>query len=742
MRAAIAQFRRAPGRIIASVIALAFAVGAIGVFAIPSISGASLREAVAQDGVADIVMWTTPLGQDALGHLSTIDGIEYIEAEIDLGITLPDGSDGSDGTDARLVGLALGDQQMDIVHLTDGRMPTRPDEVVASPGMGSIGDSLTMFGRTVHVVGHGATLWWAAEPTVYADLDAVRAVAPGGGTNRLVVTATDDGIDELRAISTDVREALAATGAGFVDFPVYLPDGKTPIDQDIEQVSGLIGLLGVVAGMVALVLLASTTNTLVSERTREVAVMRALGGRSRQLRRRLRRIALTITVVALAIGLPLGVVISNTIARLVLEEFVGLTPDVGVDWRVLVASAAGMLVGARLVSGRAARRVVRAPLAEALRDREGAPFGRRWFHRLIASVGLGGLSTRLAMRAAAHRPARTIAVVAQVSAAVGATFLIASLATSVTAYNDAALAPWSWASMTQAQDPGLPIETADVDPRTGEAAIYTWGETGGWEVDVYGLTPDTAYFDPSLAEGEWLAGEGSERQAVVSVGFAERNDIAVGDLLPVEIAAGPVDYRIVGLSDDHSRTLYVDRDTLADDMSSTGMANVVFTSAEAAELDLGVATSTITAAELAEESGAGRDAIVMVFGAIGVVVAGVAAVAVVSSMTVSLFQRRHELAAMQALGARRRRLRGVVAREMVPIGVVGLAAGLGLGALGSRAVIASFEASNAVDIGVVDATGALPVIVVATLVGLLLLSMMLVRGAARRPITVTLRGAA
>ena len=208
------------------------------------------------------------------------------------------------------------------------------------------------------------------------------------------------------------------------------------------------------------------------------------------------------------------------------------------------------------------------------------------------------------------------------------------------------------------------------------------------------------------------------RQAVVSVGFAERNDIGVGDVLPVEIAAGPVDYVVVGLSNDHARTLYVDRDGLADDMGTPGMANVVFAADEAARFDLGVATSTETAAELAEESGAGRDAIVMIFGAIGIVVAGVAAVAVVSSMTVSLFQRRHELAAMQALGARRRRLRGVVTREMVPVGVVGLALGLGLGALGTRAIIASFESSNAVDIGVVDAVGALPAIVVATLVGL------------------------
>ncbi len=59
-----------------------------------------------------------------------------------------------------------------------------------------------------------------------------------------------------------------------------------------------------------------------------------------------------------------------------------------------------------------------------------------------------------------------------------------------------------------------------------------------------------------------------------------------------------------------------------------------------------------------------------------------------------------------------------------------------------RGIIASFEASNAIDIGVVDAVGAIPVIVVATAVSLVLLAAAVVRGAARRPVAVTLRGAA
>jgi putative ABC transport system permease protein len=97
---------------------------------------------------------------------------------------------------------------------------------------------------------------------------------------------------------------------------------------------------------------------------------------------------------------------------------------------------------------------------------------------------------------------------------------------------------------------------------------------------------------------------------------------------------------------------------------------------------------------------------------------------------------------MQALGARRRRLRGLLIRELLPLGAAGLVGGLALGALGTRGIIGSFEASNAVDIGVVDAIGWIPLIAAGTFAVLILLALVTVRSAARRPVAVTLRGAA
>jgi FtsX-like permease family len=726
------QFRRAPGRILASIFALALAVGAIGVLAVPTIAGGTLHSAAERSGLADIIVATTPLDADQIARIADLDGVVAAEGEAVLAVATA-------GIETDLIGLDVDHQTMDVLDLTDGRMPSDAHEIVTSPGFGTVGDRVVVDDTSFEIVGHGGTLWWADSAVAYADLASV--VERTGGTNRLVITAADDGIDRLRTIAAATRALLSEEGDAFTEFPMYLADGSTPIDADIEQVSTLIGLLGIVAGLVALVLLASTTTTLITERTREVAVMRALGGRARPLRRRLRRIAIAITAVALAVGLPLGVLISNLIARMVLQEFVGVTPDLAVDWWVLAVSAIGALVGARLVSARAAARVTRLPLAEALRDRDGSPYGRSRSQRLAARVPTGGLFGRLAARASIRRPARTLAIVVQIAAAVAAAFLVPSLVTSVNGFNDATTAPWTWESLTESRDPGLPFDVAALAERDDvEAGVYSFGEIDDWEVDVFGFGPDTKYFESELESGRWPS-VGS-REALLSAGFADRRGHDVGDLITIDLASGPAEYRIVGTAQDAGRALYVDRDVLATDLGVPGGANVIWSSDPAPALDLPVATIVSTADQMAAESRAGRDAIVMVFGAIGVIVAGVAALAVISSMTVSLYERRHELAALQAIGARRRRLRGLLVRELVPIGLLGVAGGLALGALGTRGIIGSFEASNAVDIGVVDATAAIPVIIVGTLAVLVLLATVVARSVGRRPLAVTLRGAA
>lgn len=748
---------RAPARILTSVFALALAVGAIGVFAIPTVSTSSLRAAADSDGIPNIVLGTTDTGagaadtdtadqraddrqrEDLLASIDRLDNVDRVEPEIVIDVEMADRD-----ADLTIVGMDFGNQEIDLVRADAGRLPLAPGEILVTDPSTPIGATVELRrpGRSpmsVTVVGTGGTSFWTGSDLAFTTIDTAADLADLRGVNRLVVRSVDTDATALRTTANEIRDHLAANGVEMTFLPDTIAGDRHPIESDIDQISMLIGLLGVVAGAVGLVLLGSTTNTLIVERTREVAVMRALGATPRRLRRRLRRIALGIAAAALVIGIPLGIAISNVIARMVLQEFVGLTPGVTVSVPVIAASAAFALIGARVVSARAARRVTKLPLAEALRDREGAPFGRRRAERLAARTTIGGLLDRTAVRNAIRRRARSIAVAALIGAAVAALMIVTSMATTITDFNDAELEPWRWSTMTYVAGPGLDIDADLVDQRPAhEAAIEVGGETLDWEVDVYGFDSDTRAIDRTVREGSWIE---APRDAVVSAGFAERVGIDVGDEIDVLLATGSHRYEVTGLHPSRSRDIFVDREVLATDLGGQDRANRVFSFGEPLDIDLPGVVGTEDFAAL-DGDDSGRQAILVIFGAIGLVVVSVAGLAVASGLAVNIFERRHEFAALQAIGGRRRHVFRTVVVELVPLAIVGIGVGLVGGFFGGRGVARSFEASNAVEIGFVFAAGVIPAVLAVVVLGTVGLALLMVRRVTHRPIAVTLRGAA
>lgn len=735
------SIRRAPGRILVSTLALALAVAAIGVFAIPTVAASSLRDATERDGVTNIVVGTTVSGPvDSAAVVESLDNVDAVEAQVitDLPIV------GTDGGGITVVGVDVGSQEINIVRADEGRLPSADGEILVTEGMAQLGETVDVVGAkgattTIDVVGIGGTSFFAGDEVAFTTLAAAADLGGLDGTNRIVVRTDDASAGALRATSTDIREALAAEGITLEYLPVTIEDGIHPVEVEIQQISTLIGMLGIVAGIVGLVLLASTTNTLIVERSREVAVMRALGAPPRRLRRRLRRLALGIALAAVVVGVPLGIVISNAIARMVLQEFVGLTPDPAVSIPVIVGSALFALLGARLVAARAARRVTRLPLAEALRDRDGRPYGRRRIERLVAHSRLGGLLGRNAVRSAGHQWARSMAIAGQIGAAVAALLIVASMATTINDFNDAEVEPWRWSSVTYVAGPGLDIDTSIVEGRPrSEAAIIVEADAQDWQVDVYGFEPGTVMIDTSVDDGEWFDKPG---EAVVSSGFARHIGLDVGDEIDIELASGTHSYEVAGLHPNRGREFYLDRAELATALGDPGGANRIFSLDESPRYPL---SGVVGQEQLADRSDddSGRTAVLLIFGSIGAVVVTVAGLAVASGIAVNIYERRHEIAAIQAIGGRRRHVIRTLGTELVWLGIAGIGVGVGGGYLGGRAIARSFEVSNAVEIGFVFASGALPAVVAVVILCLAALATVMVRPATARPIAETLRGAA
>jgi putative ABC transport system permease protein len=153
----------------------------------------------------------------------------------------------------------------------------------------------------------------------------------------------------------------------------------------------------------------------------------------------------------------------------------------------------------------------------------------------------------------------------------------------------------------------------------------------------------------------------------------------------------------------------------------------------------GVTSETVRRADLYAQDKAARTAVLAIFMAIGVIVVGVATLGVVSTVGMSLYERRRELAVLRALGGRRAQLTRLIALELAPLAVIGLAVGAVAGYFAAMAIMGFFEASSGIDLGYAFASGSVTVAVIAVVAGVVLVARMAAGRLARRTPAAALR---
>ena len=134
-------------------------------------------------------------------------------------------------------------------------------------------------------------------------------------------------------------------------------------DQQADQVNQLLGLIYALLSLAIIVSLFGIVNTLVlsiSERTRELGMLRAIGTSRRQVRRMVRFEAVITSLIGGLIGAVLGVVLAVLFTQ-PLEDFVLSIPVVTLLVLLLLAALAGVLAAVL-----PARRASRLDVLEAL----------------------------------------------------------------------------------------------------------------------------------------------------------------------------------------------------------------------------------------------------------------------------------------------------------------------------------------------------------------------------------------
>lgn len=164
------------------------------------------------------------------------------------------------------------------------------------------------------------------------------------------VTSTLDGAILLTsARGADPAEAKAAIRAALADYPNVTVNDPADITRkardSVNQLLGIVTALLLLAVVVAILGIVNTLVLSVVERTRELGLLRAVGGTRRQLRTVVRRESVLMALLGALIGVGLGTVSGIALSRALVEE--GITelevPVVTLAGYLVIAAAVGVL---------------------------------------------------------------------------------------------------------------------------------------------------------------------------------------------------------------------------------------------------------------------------------------------------------------------------------------------------------------------------------------------------------------
>ncbi|HYJ66933.1 MAG TPA: FtsX-like permease family protein [Nocardioidaceae bacterium] len=271
-----------------------------------------------------------PIDASVLNQVRTVDGVRVAEG-MSSGYALLVDADGdavepSGGAPAMGYSMALDESLRGEVRILDGAAPAGPGEVAIDAT--SAEDSDIAVGSTIKVLFNGPTEEFTVVGTVgYGDeknlggstsayfdpATAQRVVGTPGAFDQIDVKA-DDGVSDTALASR--LDAAAPQGAEAVTGQTVADEASDSVAEDLKFLNILLGIFAGIALFVGSFIIWNTFTMTVTQRSREIALTRAVGATRWQVLRSLLTEALLLGAVASAIGIALGVAVAKGLTAL------------------------------------------------------------------------------------------------------------------------------------------------------------------------------------------------------------------------------------------------------------------------------------------------------------------------------------------------------------------------------------------------------------------------------------------
>ena len=766
-RKAWGDLRRYPGKSLLVVGTLALAIASLAIVAVPGLLNAAMQDQVRQARLFDVAVATRDLDLSSrqLAALGRLPNVAAFEPAVEYSTVAASASTGI-RQNAVLWGLNLDHQTVDVVDVTDGRLP-EGTEILADGGNASAAGFGVPIGGRVAIRAAAGTVTWvpvsgtgrslATSPSAngttsavfYGAVPAVRALAGVSGYNYLAFRLYDDSPAAQTATVAAIRRDLTGqTGASpFVGLPATRAEGSWPGQSTFGQLIALFGVITVMAVVAALVLIANTMNTMVVEQGSEIAILRALGGRRRQVASVILRTACGLGAAGSVAGTALGIVLAYLLTRHLAAQLFSVHAGFAVSAPVVAASLLAGPVLAVLTCLPGLRRAVRRPVADVLDNRMLLDYGTGRLDRIVASARLLSGPTRMGVRNTLRRKRRTAAAIAQVTVAVALAIALFAVGETVAA---------ATAAVHDAQQFQIEVDAGQGAPPFGGRAIRIAASTPGVtqvepliENDVglqgqqyfaYGLGPSTLY-RYQLSSGRWFTTADTATSApVVVLGPAVARAVGahVGQRILVLTPVGPARVEVVGIDSVPLNTGDSAFFPLAQFQrltNSAGAVNALLLTTRTADHQFVDQVSASVQTRLGQagypaaiqesyvetaQNASTNNSIVDLVEALGLLVVGIALIGLVGTLTLALIERTREVGILRCLGAGARQIRRVFNAEAVVMATAGWAVGSLLGYFLFLGLVAFVEHDFGITVvkvfPVVSVPAALVAVVVVTLV--------------------------
>jgi putative ABC transport system permease protein len=720
-RKSVSDLTRRRGRAFFTVAALAIAVASIGLFALPTVMNRAMNREIAANKLADVTITVKPLPLSAaqIQTLRSLPNIAAFDPRSTFATYIY-----MDGRTVLIGKASFAHQTVDVDTVTSGSAPgpgavlTDVQNAPSGHGVGGAGQSVRVRAGNGKVVslpisGEARNLNGAQMiasdgiPVLYTTVQTLAALSGTPGYTQLAFRLHDSSAAAARQTVQTIRRYLQTVPgfAGFSDLPEIRSSGDWPGKSGFNKITDILSVVTLLALLSALVLLSSTISTLVGEQTQEIATMKAIGARERQIRRVYLRTAGLLGALGAIAGAVLGILLSWGLTSYFASSLFAIGAPFSADPLVVVASVAVGVIGPPLAAMPAVRRATRLPLAETLQAVGSATGPEGPLGPLLRRARFLPPTTQIGLRGVTRRGRRSITTALQVALAVATMLAFLSLMTSVSntvnqSWNSYRFNIEADSVMGQAISPQaetLIASTAGVghvQPQLSNSV-----KLGGRDGFVWAI-PDRPMYSFHLVSGRLLTPADTRTQArvvVVEQDIARASGTHLGQSVAVRTAAGDVRFAVVGIVSDQQNNgtvLYVPLTTMQSVLHTPGAVNRYWIQTTSGNhqlidqtnmrLERAMAVHGLQMKTMREYVGAAQDraayrGITTAITVLGLLIVAISMVALINTLTMVVLERTREIGILRCIGAHARDVRRIFATEGLTVALAGWLIGIPLG---------------------------------------------------------------